>query len=34
VTGKANKEKVSKAAELIEQAKGWYDCHIVREERG
>jgi len=25
VTGKANRDCVSKAVELIEKAKGWYD---------
>ena len=31
VTGKANQDVVSKAVDLIEKAKGWYDGHIVRE---
>ncbi len=31
VTGKANKDRVSRAVEMIEAAKGWYDGHVVRE---
>ena len=31
VTGKANQDAVSKAVELIEKAKGWYDGHVARE---